>query len=563
VAIYHLNYKSGSRAGGQSGAAKVAYLTRSGKYEAGADQVLYVEHGNYPTYASSVEEFWKAADTHERVNGRLFVEVEVALPRELKLEEQKELAREMAEWLSYKMPTREADAASPGPLPYTLAVHRGHEGGNPHVHILLNERPTDGVQRTMEATFKRVNAAHPERGGAPKSVAFQRPEVVNEVRQEWEVRANAALERAGHEARIDHRSYAVQGVDREPGVHLGHRASAMERAGVQTERGDELRVIQERNREREYERLRVEFEQRMERGHQRAREMGFEERVPMQGVMTAKAEAGVDGRCCVMVANATTKHYALVELEHVRRVDVTQDKAGSPKLTWKPVAVGELVKDVKLEVVKEGEQVHVYQGLSAARERIQQMEKERAEQEEQARERERVRLIEEQRQQKEREAEQERGRLRLQEQERERQRVREERERMELQAVRQEVQRQREMLKKISMIEVGALDGKVMEVAEVHGHRVIALNNPASFQYAVVVDAQEQVARMQLNPETNKPEVVQEPSGRKLEVGDWVHYHSSTQTLCENFSQAHNDRMKLEREQKRESEKDKDRGWER
>jgi hypothetical protein len=337
----------------------------------------------------------------------------------------------------------------------------------------------------------------------------------------------------------------------------------MERAGVQTERGDELRAIQERNQERERERLRVEFEQRMERAHQKAREMGFEEREQLKGTMTSKAEAGVDGRRCVMVANATTKHYALVELEHVRRVEVTQDKAGTPKLTWKPLEVSELVKDVKLEVVKEAGQIHVYQGLSAARERLQQMEKERAEQEELARERERARLREEQRQQKEREAEQERARLRLQEQERERQRVREEREQMELQAVRQEVQRQREMLKKISMIEVGALDGKVMEVVEVHGHRVIALNNPSSFQYAVVVDAQEQVARMQLNPETNKPEVVQEPSGRKLEVGAWVHYHSSTQTLCENFSQAHNDRMKLEREQKRESEKDKDRGWDR
>jgi hypothetical protein len=148
------------------------------------------------------------------VNGRLFVEVEVALPRELEFEQRVELAREMAEWLSYKMPSRETDAVSDGPLPYTLVLHKGHDEQNPHAHIMLNERPTDGVVRELEVAFKRANREHPELGGAAKSMAFKHPDTMNEVRQEWELKANAALERAGREERINHRSYKERGLSR-------------------------------------------------------------------------------------------------------------------------------------------------------------------------------------------------------------------------------------------------------------------------------------------------------------------------------------------------------------
>jgi hypothetical protein len=571
VAIYHLNYKSGSRAGGQSGEAKLAYLTRSGKYEAGVDQVLYVEHAHYPTYASSAEEFWKGADEHERVNGRLFVEVEVALPRELDLEQQKELAREMADWLSYKTPTREQDPASPGPLPYTIALHRGHKDENPHAHILLNERPTDGVQRTMEATFKRVNAAHPERGGAPKSLTYHRPEVVKEIRQEWEIRANIALERAGHEARIDHRSYKEQGIEQEPGVHLGHRASAMERAGVQTERGDEQRAIEERNRERERERVRereaeeerakqlererelereraeeqrrarereeerarerADFERQVKERHEKMSREGFKESTALDGIYKGTLKIGENR--AVLVVDEKTKSYAVVA-DQIRlyQVSVQQEPDGGGKLTRSAHKLSYMEKGDPMEVrpSREGG-IELYVGLASGLKLQESMNKAR-------------------------DAEQERERIRQQEQERERQRVVSE-------AIRQEVERQRAMLKTISLMEKGELDGQVVKVVELHGHRVISINNEYTKSYAVVVDAKEQVARMQLNPETNKPEVVREPLGRELERGERVYYEAKNQSLCSNFMEAHNERSKVEREQKRERDKDKDRGWER
>jgi hypothetical protein len=48
-------------------------------------------------------------------------------------------------------------------------------------------------------------------------------------RMRWGELANAALERAGHDSRIDHRRLEVQGIDREPTQHLGPAAAGYER----------------------------------------------------------------------------------------------------------------------------------------------------------------------------------------------------------------------------------------------------------------------------------------------------------------------------------------------
>ncbi|NYZ70054.1 MobA/MobL family protein, partial [Endozoicomonas sp. SM1973] len=67
------------------------------------------------------------------------------------------------------------------------------------------------------------------------------------IREAWEKHANQALERAGHQERIDHRSLKDQGIDREPTKHLGPKATAMERNGARSDRGEENREIKARN----------------------------------------------------------------------------------------------------------------------------------------------------------------------------------------------------------------------------------------------------------------------------------------------------------------------------
>ena len=117
MAIFHLTVKTGSRLGGQSARAKADYIEREGKYERQDDELAHRESENMPEWAEDdPRSYWEAADEHERVNGRLFREVEFALPRELNEGDQVELAREFAAKLTIAGGER---------LPNTLAVHRG------------------------------------------------------------------------------------------------------------------------------------------------------------------------------------------------------------------------------------------------------------------------------------------------------------------------------------------------------------------------------------------------------------------------------------------------------
>ncbi|MBJ3457182.1 MobA/MobL family protein, partial [Salmonella enterica subsp. enterica serovar Agona] len=59
-----------------------------------------------------------------------------------------------------------------------------------------------------------------------------------QTREAWADHANRALERAGHDARIDHRTLEAQGIERLPGVHLGPNVVEMEGRGIRTDRAD-------------------------------------------------------------------------------------------------------------------------------------------------------------------------------------------------------------------------------------------------------------------------------------------------------------------------------------
>ena len=227
MAVYHLKASIGSRGGGQSAAAKNAYVCREGRYAGDADELLYRKDGNMPQWAQDEPgHYWQAADDGERANGSLYREVQFALPQELSEAEQVDLARDFAKSLT----------TNGERLPYTLAVHRG-DGENPHAHLVISERVNDGQTRTPETWFKRHNAKEPERGGARKSRAAMPREWLTDTRKDWERRANEVLERSGSQERIDSRSWADRREDamkrgdleeaarcsKKPDVHLGPR----------------------------------------------------------------------------------------------------------------------------------------------------------------------------------------------------------------------------------------------------------------------------------------------------------------------------------------------------
>lgn len=227
MAIYHLTAKTVSR-GTASAKARHEYIEREGRYQADHAEVTYNQSGNMPEWAQEYPRaYWDAADVYERGNGRLFKQLEFALPKELTTEQQNELVRGYVAQLT---------ATKNGPLPYSFAIHKGHERENPHCHLMISERAIDGHRRGPETWFKRANSKSPEKGGAKKSEALKPKEWLHKARQKWSLQANRALERAGHEARIDHRSLKDQGIDRVPTVHLGPSAAAMERKGIATDR---------------------------------------------------------------------------------------------------------------------------------------------------------------------------------------------------------------------------------------------------------------------------------------------------------------------------------------
>ena len=161
VAVYHLKVGFGSRAGGQSARAKNEYIEREGRYAADGEEREHVEHGHMPAWAQDdPHAYWQAADAHERANGRLYSEVQFALPSELDASGRRALAGAFAERV-----------CGGERLPYTLALHKGaaetpDKPDNPHAHLMFSERGNDGIARTAEQWFKRYNAKEPEQGGA-------------------------------------------------------------------------------------------------------------------------------------------------------------------------------------------------------------------------------------------------------------------------------------------------------------------------------------------------------------------------------------------------------------
>ena len=371
VAIFHLDVKTGTRGGGQSASAKYDYLGREGRYAKDAAELEYKESGNLPQWAEDdPRSYWEAADEHERSNGRLYQQVEVALPGELDERQRRDLAGSFAERL-----TREER------LPYTLAIHRGGEAGeNPHAHLIISERANDGLERSAETWFKRANGKQPERGGAKKSRTMMDKHWIAQTRPVWEQEVNRALQRAGQQDRVDHRSLAAQRdealargdleraaeLSREPTVHRGpqtrqadstvkQRAAAVVEANRELER--ERREIAERigRAEREitgerarlketYERIRTAIDERIEQAGRAIR--AGSEAAGRAGRAFARAGATVGravrelGRTCATVDRAirtgATRAHPVGEFYHRARQEIgrqLQDTDGRFKRT--------------------------------------------------------------------------------------------------------------------------------------------------------------------------------------------------------------------------------------
>jgi hypothetical protein len=90
---------------------------------------------------------------------------------------------------------------------------------------MISERTNDGIERSPEQWFARANPTDPSKGGAEKTRAIHGHAWIEHARRQWADLTNKMLERLEREERVDHRSYARQGVEDEAGRHFGPAAA--------------------------------------------------------------------------------------------------------------------------------------------------------------------------------------------------------------------------------------------------------------------------------------------------------------------------------------------------
>ena len=232
MAIYHLSMKILSRSKGYSAVASAAYRAgekildeRTGVIhdytrKNGVASAVILTPANAPAWCANRAELWNAVEKAERrKNSQLAREFELAIPRELA----QDAARETV--LNF---VRE-NFVSRGMIADVAFHNLG--GSNPHAHIMLSMRAItpDGFGEKVREWNDWTHA--------------------ETWRGSWADHANRALANAGYQEEIDHRSYERQGVEKTPGIHLGKSACAMETRGIETERGEQNRLINRLNLE--------------------------------------------------------------------------------------------------------------------------------------------------------------------------------------------------------------------------------------------------------------------------------------------------------------------------
>ncbi|MHB1280029.1 MAG: MobA/MobL family protein [Acidithiobacillus sp.] len=224
MASFHLTVKVGKRG---YGGRHADYIQRQGSYlnYRGGEDLVHVEAANIPKWAAhDPSEFFRQADLQERKNGSAYREFEVAIPKELSLEQRIDFIRDFV-----RLEIGEKH-------PIIWAIHNPSAaiagGEQPHAHIMFSERTLDGTERDPEQFFKRFNAKAPETGGCQKSNALsgglksdERRSALVGLRARFANLQNEHLEKYGHDVRVSHLSLAAQGIERAPEKHMGPVAS--------------------------------------------------------------------------------------------------------------------------------------------------------------------------------------------------------------------------------------------------------------------------------------------------------------------------------------------------
>lgn len=301
MAIYHLEAKIISRGTGRSAVAAAAYMgcdVITNEYDRITHDYtrkggLVWEHIFLPSQAppewADRGTLWNAVERAEKTkDSRLARELIVALPIELPSEEWRSI---LTEYITEQF-------VSDG-MCADVAIH-DTDGHNPHAHILLTVRPLnkDGIwqhktekeylcvrngeekgftaQEFLQAQREGWEKQYPYKKNGkkvflppskaiglermskhPKSTTYGRQNPISARwnseeqlvtwRAAWAEVVNRHLEKAQQPERIDHRSFADQGIGLKPTIHEGVTARVLEKKGIASDRCEMNREIRKDN----------------------------------------------------------------------------------------------------------------------------------------------------------------------------------------------------------------------------------------------------------------------------------------------------------------------------
>ncbi|RHB47649.1 MobA/MobL protein [Enterocloster aldenensis] len=324
MAIYHLSVKIIGRSAGRSSVAAACYRsgdTTTNQYDGithDYSRKHWIEHTeillpiNAPESYKDRSTLWNAVELAEKSsNAQLAREVEIALPRELTLQQQIALIRAYIEQNFTDKGMCADFAIHVPPLTDSKGIPLDADGNrtqdpdkmrfhNPHAHIMLTMRPmdsqgkwqpksqkcylcrNDNQEKSIPASeYKEAEADGwrkqyqykvgkkkiwlTEESAArrdlkqiskePKSAKALNPIIADwnskdslfRWRESWASMCNQALRDNNINQQIDYRSYESQGINKVASVHMGVSAYHAEKQGFKTERGDINREIAEDN----------------------------------------------------------------------------------------------------------------------------------------------------------------------------------------------------------------------------------------------------------------------------------------------------------------------------
>ena len=243
MAIFHMQINTVSRSSGRNAPASAAYSAgeRIRNERTGAlydhrnrrdvlhkEIVLPARLGTPPSWAQDRASLWNAAERIEsQKNSRVAREYMVALPAELSAAARVRLAR-----------TFSLEIAERYGVAVDLAVHAPRPFGDPrnfHAHLLTSTREVHAEGFGPKAGLDMNGTVRAELGLPTGRQEFAA------LRERWAELVNEHLQAAHIELRVDARSLAAQGIDREPLPQLPRAAITTERRGERSEVAEKIR----------------------------------------------------------------------------------------------------------------------------------------------------------------------------------------------------------------------------------------------------------------------------------------------------------------------------------